>query len=668
MEKLLRVLHIEDVAEDSLRIVEELLRGGYELDYKRVETAKEMSNALKQQEWDIVLSDYALPNFNGFAALDLLKETGLDLPFILISGIFSEARAVVALKNGAHDFIKKENLSRLLPAIKRELNDAQIRREKYSAEKALVESEAKYRTLYDSSQDAIMMLSAEEGFFAGNPATIEMFRCKDEEEFTSQHPATLSPEFQPDGSLSMEKAQKMMSIAMENGSHFFDWTHKRIDGEEFFATVLLTRIELEGNFYLQATVRDITERELAEEERRKSEKKFRTITDAVMDAIIMIDSDGKTTFWNPAAESMFGYKTHEMIGKKLHDYLLPPELLEAHEKAFPNFVKNGKGDAIGKSLVLNSQRKDGSTFPIELTLSAIKMDEKWHAVGIVRDISERIQLDAQLRQALKLESIGQLAAGIAHEINTPIQYIGDNTRFVKKSIEKINSHFRENQELIKLVQPGTEAFSRFEELNKKMEETDLEFLFEEIPLSVDQSLEGVERVAKIVRAMKDFSHPGQVEKTPVDINRALESTITVARNEWKYATDLETDFTPDLPLINGLGAELNQVFLNLIVNAAQAIKEKIGDNPPEKGIIRITTGLKDNSIVIKVSDSGPGIPEKVRERIFDPFFTTKEVGKGTGQGLAIAYNVITEKHGGKISFNTESGTGTEFIIHLPVEY
>ncbi len=199
-----------------------------------------------------------------------------------------------------------------------------------------------------------------------------------------------------------------------------------------------------------------------------------------------------------------------------------------------------------------------------------------------------------------------------------------------------------------------------------MEEADLDFLMEEIPPALEQALTGIERVSKIVRAMKEFSHPGSEEKNAVDINRAIENTITVARNEWKYVAEMKLDLAPDLPLVPCLVGEFNQVILNIIVNAAQAIAGVVGDNSGRKGLITVTTRNADGWAEIRVSDTGPGIPPEAQARIFDPFFTPKDVGKGTGQGLALAHSVIVDKHGGALTFETEEGKGTTFIIRIPL--
>src|SRR6188768_601686 len=246
-------------------------------------------------------------------------------------------------------------------------------------------------------------------------------------------------------------------------------------------------------------------------------------------------------------------------------------------------------------------------------------------------LEERDRLEDNLRQAQKLEAIGQLAAGIAHEINTPTQYVGDNLRFLKESFG----------------------------------EADFEYLKEEIPRALNQSLEGVDRVAKIVRAMKEFSHPAR-EKTATDLNRAIQSTITVASNEWKYVAEIEMDLDSNLPSVHCSPAEFNQVVLNMIVNAAHAITDVVGDGGNGKGKIRVRTRSDGEFAVVEITDSGSGMPPHIQQRIFDPFFTTKEVGKGTGQGLAIAHNVIVDKHGGTIKVNSAPGAGTTFTIRLPI--
>ena len=220
-------------------------------------------------------------------------------------------------------------------------------------------------------------------------------------------------------------------------------------------------------------------------------------------------------------------------------------------------------------------------------------------------------------------------------------------------------------ERAKMVRMFQELVDRIEEA---VEEADLEYLLEEVPQAISQSRDGIKRVTSIVRAMKDFSHPGGKEKELSDINQVIETTVTIARNEWKYVSEVELDLKDGLSPVPCLKDEMGQVILNLIVNAAQAISAKLGENPVgEKGLIKISTSCDDKLLEIRVSDTGTGIPRDARDKVFQPFFTTKDVGKGTGQGLAIAHNVVVDKHGGTIEFETEVGKGTTFIIQLPVD-
>jgi signal transduction histidine kinase len=272
----------------------------------------------------------------------------------------------------------------------------------------------------------------------------------------------------------------------------------------------------------------------------------------------------------------------------------------------------------------------------------------------------------ELTQSKKMESIGQLAAGVAHEINTPTQYVSDNTHFLMDAFQDIEQILNSYHKLLDSVKAGATSENIVTELESEIEELDLEYLREEIPISIKQSLEGLHRVSKIVNAMREFSHPGSQDKKFVDINRAIESTITVARNEWKYIADMETELDAALPLVPCFLGEFNQVVLNMIVNAVHAIKDALGHNSESKGKIKLTTRKKASWVIIQISDTGSGISPEIQSKIFDPFFTTKKVGMGTGQGLALAYNSIVKKHNGTITFETEAGKGTTFFIGLPI--
>lgn len=290
--------------------------------------------------------------------------------------------------------------------------------------------------------------------------------------------------------------------------------------------------------------------------------------------------------------------------------------------------------------------------------SAIRM------VGTHADITERKTSETRLMQAQKLESIGQLAAGVAHEINTPTQYVGDNTLFLKENFGALLQALDRYRALLTNDGSARSWAERAQEMADLARQLDLEYLKAEIPKAIEQSLEGLGRISSIIRAMKAFSHPGSDSLEEADLNAAIESTITVCRNRWKYVAELELKLDPSLPRVPVLLNEINQVILNLVVNAADAIGDAGASD--RKGRICVSTRVEDNWAVIEVRDNGPGIPMSVRHRIFEPFFTTKQVGKGTGQGLAICHTTVVKKHRGRISFVTGS-EGTAFVVHLPLD-
>jgi signal transduction histidine kinase len=290
-------------------------------------------------------------------------------------------------------------------------------------------------------------------------------------------------------------------------------------------------------------------------------------------------------------------------------------------------------------------RPDGHEGTLELTLVvvAVEGDLADQILVVAHDVTEQ-RLEAQCwMQSEKLKGIGQLAAGVAHEINTPAQYISDNIRFLEDA-------FRQ------LVAEGTEGQTG----------ENREYLMREVPLALGQSLEGMGRIADIVRGIKLFAHPGSGERAAIDLNQEIETGVTVSRNEWKYHAELTTDLDPELPPVPGFSGELGHVFLNLIVNAAHAISGETREGVAPAGVIHITSRRDGEWVEVRVADNGPGIPEAVRSKVFDPFFTTKPVGKGTGQGLAICHRVVVEMHGGTIHFESSPGAGTTFVVRLPL--
>jgi len=288
-----------------------------------------------------------------------------------------------------------------------------------------------------------------------------------------------------------------------------------------------------------------------------------------------------------------------------------------------------------------------------LELSQANLELQEEMASRVKAEEERNKAQAHLQQAQKLESVGRLAAGIAHEINTPIQFLDVNLKFLQKTYSKLIQALDSARSSVPAAQPAGELVS-------------LAWIEKEIPKVLSDSMEGIDHVARIVRALKDLSHPGSPEPVPVDLNHCLETAVTVSRNEWKHVAQVTLDLAPDLPRIQGFAAEMNQVFLELIINAAQAIKAKAGLEEP-CGKIHITTARLAGGAEIRIRDTGTGIAIEDAPKVFDPFFTTKEVGVGSGQGLMVSYQTVTGRHGGRIFFETQPGEGTTFIIQFPLQ-
>jgi len=397
-------------------------------------------------------------------------------------------------------------------------------------------------------------------------------------------------------------------------------------------------------------------------------QEFKLTLDQTLDCVFMFDPETlKYIYANQGAVDQVGYSLEELLAMTPLD--LNPEYDAEKYRALLNPLLQGEKKSITYATI--HRTKEGVDVPVEIHQQYVALsDGKNRFVSIVRDISERNKeirekerLQAQLLHAQKLESVGQLAAGIAHEINTPIQFISTNIDFMDEAVHDVTLLMEQIQKTGKNAPQEISAA-----INDALEEADWEYLAEELPQAISQSRDGVKRVSSIVLAMKEFSHPGTKERELNDLNQIIKTTVTVARNEWKYVADVELDLDPELPKIPLLADEMGQVILNMLVNAAHAIGEKLGDNPEgEKGTITIASKKIKNGIELRLRDTGAGIPEQVRPRIFDPFYTTKQVGRGTGQGLAISHNVVTEKHGGSIDFTTEIGKGTEFIIFLPEE-
>ncbi|HEU4583619.1 MAG TPA: ATP-binding protein [Polyangiaceae bacterium] len=294
-------------------------------------------------------------------------------------------------------------------------------------------------------------------------------------------------------------------------------------------------------------------------------------------------------------------------------------------------------------------------------LRAAQADLEQAYAKLQNEVATRERLEQELSLARRLEAIGQLSAGVAHEINTPLQYVGDSVHFLGQAFQRITVYLQRVDQLAQ--QPAPAWADVLSGLQRARKEARLDFVMDEIPRAVQASKEGVEHVSKIVQALKAFSHRGTEEKGASDVNAAIENTLLMTQNEYKSVATARTDLG-ELPPVCCIISQLNQVLLNLIVNAAHAIADA---KRPDLGCITVTSRASGNVVQIDISDDGAGIPEHVRHKIFEQFFTTKEVGRGTGQGLALARQIIVEQHGGTLSFTSEVGKGTTFTLRLPID-
>ncbi|MDR3436680.1 PAS domain S-box protein [Telmatospirillum sp.] len=413
--------------------------------------------------------------------------------------------------------------------------------------------------------------------------------------------------------------------------------------------------------------REMDVRRLVEDAFRESRERHKRVTDNLFEGVIAVDRGGHVISANPSARRLLQWELEEgdIEGYPLDDIF---RLMSKDREI--RFEGSPWQRVIAENLTLCDDdtqfiTASGKTLAVAYACCRLPYTNNRHgAVISFRDIEALKQAQREAIQASRLASVGQLAAGIAHEINTPVQYVGDNLRYVGKSLPKLTDIIAAAKDLAERAGPYPDIEPAVIRFADAVTTANLPMLTTEMDAAINESLDGVAQIARIVLSMKEFSHPGTSSKTTTDINRALESTLTVSRNVWKHAAEIELHLNPALPMVICHAGEMNQVFLNLIVNAAHAIE---ASGKPLPGRITISTRAVDgDSVEIRVGDTGTGIAEDIKDKIFDPFFTTKEVGKGTGQGLAICRDVVVTKHGGTIDVKSNRGKGAEFVVRLPL--
>jgi Amt family ammonium transporter len=398
-----------------------------------------------------------------------------------------------------------------------------------------------------------------------------------------------------------------------------------------------------------------------------SKKRYESIASCSPVGIFNLDAEGNCQFVNPAWCDIFQTTAEDFSNQNWSTF----DSEDQRKKLLQQLaLRIAEGHNIEEEIQFPGQDGDERFVHIQAVSEFDNSAHRIGCVGTVTDITQRRQMESLLRNSQKMESVGKMAAGIAHEINSPLQFVGTNTAFVQEAFRDFLTLQKLYTQLIAELRSGKQTDSLMAEIEELCNEYDIEFLTDEVPCAIEQTIDGIDRVARIVSAMREFAHPGKSEMAAIDLNHAIENVIVMTKNEWKLHANVSTDLATDLPAVQCVESELHQVLTILIVNAAQAIDEQLkasGAANDERGDISIATALHSQQVSIRIQDSGTGIPEELRDKVFDLFFTTKEVGSGSGQGLSIAYNIIVNKHQGKIDIESEPGQGTCFVITLPLE-
>jgi PAS domain S-box-containing protein len=549
------------------------------------------------------------------------------------------------------------------------------------------DSEQLFRDLLESAHIILWQMDVDSGKFTLVTRQTEEILSIPAEEWLTQENFWRN-HLHPDD---LATARGKFADAIEsNSAQTFEHRMRTADGSYKWLRTSVRLVSRAGRRFLSGAMLDVTERMLIEAALHEERSLFDALMDTLPDHIYFKDLNSCFLRVNEAhAADLRAASSLSMIGLSDADFFGEAHAAKAfadeqeivqsgnplldveEEEHWPDGreqwlttsklpLRNVNGEIVGTFGVSRdiTERKLADKELLERSRQLEQANEK-----LRREIEERRLLESQLLQAQKLEAIGQLAAGVAHEINTPIQYVGDNCHFLVDSFQKLKAMLSQYDKALGALRSSGYEPELVSETDECLAGADLAYLCAEIPVAIEQSLEGVERVARIVRAMKEFSHPGSGQKEAIDLNHAIENTLMVCRNEWKYVAEAVTDLDSALPPVHCLPGEMNQVLLNLVVNAAHAIDQA------KRGIGKIVVSTKRDGkfAEVRVADNGAGIPAAIQGRIFDPFFTTKEVGKGTGQGLTLARNIVVKKHHGTLTFETEENQGTTFIARIPIE-
>jgi len=624
MNKLLRVLIVEDSEADAALLLRTLSREGYEVVYEVVDTPSGMRAALERQDWDVITSDHIMPHFSASEALALAKELRPSLPFIIVSGEIDLNLVVSLMKGGAHDYIQKRELSRVVPAIERELKEAKSIIQRKQAEQALRKSEEYFRELIQNSSDLIFTVDKRGIITYGSPSVERILGYSHGELRGTNVLDLFIPEDLPRAISDFQKAMHTKDVPIPNS---FRIRHKngKVLLMEGIGKNLLHNPAIAS---FVTNVRDVTDQKRAEEALRESEERFRALSENAPDIIYTMNLEGAIMYVNPSWERILGHSKEEVSGRCFTDFVK-----EEDKSIYKKQLKSIRDEEITiRNHIGVMLTKDGEERVFSMN-DAFNRNIGGHIVGVVgsmHDVTELIEIEKKLIQAQKIESLGTLAGGIAHNFNNLLMGIQGYTSLILLKTEPSHPNYDKLKRIEAQIQSG----------------------------------------ADLTRQLLGFAREGRYEVKPTDMSDVLEKSSSMFEKT-KKEISIHRKYGKDLWSVEVDRGQMEQMLMNLYVNAWQAM--------PGGGEIYLETEntiLDDkNSLLysvkpgryvkISITDTGTGMDEKTRERIFDPFFTTKEMGRGTGLGLATVYGII-KGHGGMISVDSESGHGTTFTIYIPV--
>ena len=663
----LRILVLEDQATDAELLVRELRRAGLSFAWKRVDGRDAFVEALEVFEPDVVLADYRLPSFDGRAALEIVQGRHGDLPVIIVTGTLGDELAVELLKAGAKDYVLKDNLVRLAPAVRRALAERDVERDRKRAERALEKANRALRTL--SAGNEAMLRAADEptllratcraivetggyamawvgyarddarktiepvvqlGFAEGQLESLRLTWADGDGEPDLAGLAVRTFEAQiaraGEGPAAKEKLSRLALPFNVDSARGVLCIHAS-EADAFDPEEVRLLKELVGDLgYGITSLRISAERVAAEQALHEGELRFRRIVETAQEGIWMLDGEGRSTYMNRRMLEMVGATGNEMVG------MAAEEVIETDSRSafLERMARTAESRRSPERMECRLRRRDGSGFWGSIAMNAIEDDSgrRFGFLAMVTDVTEQRKLQEQLVTSDRMAAVGTLAASVAHEINNSLAGVLANLQL---AIEATRA-------------PGdVPGPARVEDLREGLRD----------------ALEAGERVRSIAGDLRIFSRPRETSTGPVDVGAVVESALRMAWNEIRHRARVVRDYQP-VPKVEGNESRLGQVFLNLVVNAAQAMEE--GD--AERNVIGVATRMAGARVLVEVRDTGSGMPPEVLRRLFTPFFTTKPVGIGTGLGLSICHGIVTAM-GGEIAVESAVGSGSVFRVLLP---